>query len=246
MKTLIAVMMLAGGGEMTYLPFGEMSSFRGWIPGWRRLPLSYFLDRLDRVWILDAVKQILYERKHPDSPWLVPASIPIIDSLIKPDDTGIEFGSGRSTLWLAKRLKHLVSIEHNYSWYNKIKVCIPENVSLHLVGESPRDYTEIIDNMPVVDFCLVDGMWRDLCLEKMLPKIKQNGVLVLDNADNYFPKRKLSRSIRYKRDAFKAGGADKERMERVYAKLKNWRCIWTSTAIQDTAIWIKITQEVEK
>jgi len=73
---------------------------------------------------------------------------------------------------------------------------------------------------------------------KAIVKLKGGGILIVDNVDNYFPKNKVSISVRYKRDN-QTKTVSKMKMRRIYGILGKWRCIWTSSGIQDTALWIK-------
>ena len=51
------------------------------------------------TYIRDRIINILDALAHPADPWLTRQSINIIKKLIKPEDIGLEFGSGRSTIW---------------------------------------------------------------------------------------------------------------------------------------------------
>ena len=91
-----------------------MRSFRHWTP-------RYILNRLHLF---------LIEKRHPDWPWLTAASIQILSSWLRPTDIGFEWGSGRSTLWFARRIRKLISVEHDPKWYDKIShVLKEENVT---------------------------------------------------------------------------------------------------------------------
>src|SRR5262245_58674086 len=49
-------------------------------------------------------------------PWLTHPAIEWLDSVIGPDDTVFEWGSGASTAWFAQRAKSVVSVEHDQTW----------------------------------------------------------------------------------------------------------------------------------
>ena len=78
----------------------------------RHISLRYLWDR-SQVW--------LYEKRYPDRPWLTPKATDIIENFLKPSHVVVEWGSGRSTLWLARRVGHITSIEGNLAWYAKVK-----------------------------------------------------------------------------------------------------------------------------
>lgn len=84
-----------------------------------------------RVWYF------FYERAHPKEPFLAPAAIRFLDDLLPRDGVGLEWGSGRSTQWLAPRLHTLVAVEHDAKWYEQVR---------HQLGESL---------LPKVDYRLI-------------------------------------------------------------------------------------------
>ena len=53
-------------------------------------------------------------------PWLSPASIRILDTILTKDMTGLEYGSGMSTYYFSQKLKTLMSVEHHKGWYDLV------------------------------------------------------------------------------------------------------------------------------
>lgn len=178
---------------------------------------------------------------HPDEPWLSKDSIKILDQILSKNDFAIEFGSGRSTLWFAKRVKHLISIESDSFWYDKvnndlIKLGLKCNVE-YIFSSNPQNYVTEIDRIAdnSIDFCLVDGIERDRCLIAVFPKLKSGGILVLDNCNWYLPNDfTLSPDSKRTTDLFL-----NTNWEFINIELANWRRIWTSNGVSDTAIFIK-------
>jgi hypothetical protein len=56
-------------------------------------------------------------RTHSSLPWWPLSVIPIVKSALTPHSRVIEFGSGSSTLWLAKNGLSVVSIEDDPAWF---------------------------------------------------------------------------------------------------------------------------------
>ena len=77
-------------------------------------PIKHLTPR----YIFNKISRLIDERINPDNPWLTPESVKILNSIIKNDDVGVEFGSGRSTKWFAKRMGYLTSIEDNQKWFS--------------------------------------------------------------------------------------------------------------------------------
>src|SRR5262245_31735016 len=150
-----------------------MRRFQHWTP-------AYIRDRLAMLW---------YERANPDAPWLTRDMNHLLDSWLRPDHVGLEFGSGRSTLWLAARASRLTSVEHDAVWYAKVGSQLAQRrltgvVDYRLCDDASNNglgtrYAEVAGEFVVesLDFVLVDGMCRDHCALASVPLLKRGGVL---------------------------------------------------------------------
>jgi predicted O-methyltransferase YrrM len=163
-------------------------------------------------------KQARYEEANQSDPWFVPEATRYLDKILKPNFVGLEWGTGRSTIWFARRVKKVNSIEGKRSWFHKvkknlIKEGLSKKVSLQL-AEVTTDYNfkpyEIeryvskVDKFrdESLDFVLVDGQFRIECLERCYKKIRPGGFLILDNSDlpefnHYHKKWKNLKSITF-------------------------------------------------
>lgn len=198
------------------------------------------------VW--DRALLIIREHVRPDEPWLTRSAVALLAELIRDSDVGLEWGCGRSTVWLASRMRHLTSVEHDPLWAGRVnemvdRCAIASKVRLvveedGLDGSAGSRYVAAADAFAdeSLDFCLVDGMARDHCVLRVLSKLKRGGVLVIDNANWYLPRDLPSRapaSRSSRQGSASAGWAlAKERFG-------GWRSIWTTDGVSDTAIWIK-------
>lgn len=111
-------------------------------------------------------------------PWLSPEATAFLESLLSPDMTVLEHGSGGSTLWFSERVKHVTAMEHNQTWYETLLKRAPQNVTLVLgrgvLYIEPVDLL-FIDGEPVED--------RREWLEAVVKLVKPGGYVVLDNAN---------------------------------------------------------------
>ena len=116
-------------------------------------------------------RQALSQRGHPDAPWLTPEAIRLLDSMLRPSDIGAEFGSGRSTLWLARRCAHLTSVEHDEAWYATVSATLAVEGITHVdyrchPPDEPDElgdrsgYAQVAQFLSEesIDFALVDGL----------------------------------------------------------------------------------------
>lgn len=216
------------------------------------LSWPYVRDRLDVAFLSAAVSRTIYELRHPLTPWINPEMIGVLENVLKPSDEGFEFGSGTSTIWLGQRVRLLHTVEHDAAWATKVhgmieRHALSSKVDLIRVvnpddaaSQGKEAYVAPVRTFAAesLDFCFVDGLFRDVCIEESLRVLRRGGVLIMDNVDTFFPKNPVSRSIRYKRDNF-TKTVSRELMQRLWEELAGWRCVWTSTPIQDTALWIK-------
>lgn len=182
---------------------------------------------------------ILYQKKHPDHPWLTPDAIRFLDSFLQPTDIGVEFGSGRSTLWFVERMAHLTSVEHEEKWYKIVSRQLGP-----LIESGKVDYRLAIDldeyvnvanefSNASIDCCLVDGKNRDKVALIMVPKIKPGGILIVDDVHLYIPRENPSSAPGSR---CLANGYPND-WEKFHCAVKDWRLFWTTDGIHDTAIW---------
>lgn len=139
-----------------------------------------------------------YQIFHPDSPWLTPGAVAFLENWLQPHYVGFEWGAGRSTIWFSKRVARITSVEHNEDWYLRVQqrqYALPQNnVDLRLIpvtDTSDDEYIHAISsvNDGALDFVLVDGVsvLRDRCALAAIPKIRDGGVLVVDDIHRYLP-----------------------------------------------------------
>ena len=128
-------------------------------------------------------------------PWLTEGGIEFLEDYFKqhPDARVLEFGSGASTVWIAKRVKELHSVEHHGQWHESVvqaieKDSLSDHVFCYLREKPYYGICEEFENESF-DLILVDGRNRKGCVAHALPKLKKGGLLVLDDAERefYFP-----------------------------------------------------------
>lgn len=197
-------------------------------------------------YVVQRSRNKIYSRVHPGDPWLTADAIRLLSGMLRPTDVGLEFGSGRSTSWLAARVAHLTSVEHDQSWHNRVSRELKElQVAVDYLFV-PRDVPEqqgqdssyaavagrFADDS--LDVALVDGAYRDACMTRLLPKIRKGGLLVLDNAEWYLPSTSNVPGARTPAQR-PAGPAWTE----ISQSLRAWRTVWTSNGVWDTAVFVR-------
>ena len=147
------------------------------VSGWLRYPAARWRARTGRT---------------PERPWIVPASIGWLRRRMRSNWSVLELGSGRSTVWYARRAGRVLSLEDNEYWYPQTKERLEEaglgNVELRLrpVEEFPQEVAALQDDafdLVVVDFLEAPTVTRIDALKPAMKKVRPGGFLLLDDSD---------------------------------------------------------------
>ncbi|MDX9813689.1 MAG: hypothetical protein WC144_03265 [Sulfurimonas sp.] len=132
-------------------------------------------------------------------PWYTYPAIEYLKNLDFSTKTILEFGSGSSSVFWAKKSLEVISIEHNKEWYAKVNQNINENQKVFLT-EDNIDYENKIKKLnKKFDVIVIDGIRRFQCAETTIEYITtynedENGyMIILDNSDWYKNTAKLLR-----------------------------------------------------
>jgi hypothetical protein len=131
-----------------------------------------------------------------------------LDRTLPSNAHAFEYGSGGSTLWLAKRVARLTSVEHHAGWHARVEDELKQarlgNCKVELCEPSPlsTDSTDGPYRSPVVegnferyvraitacsdeslDLVLIDGRCRAECAVGAMTKVRPGGLLILDDSD---------------------------------------------------------------
>lgn len=141
---------------------------------------------------------------HLDLPWWTFSAIDRVDEFLlqHPQAHVFEYGSGSSTIWLAKRAGVVESVEHSPDWTARMAPRIRRysNIRLRAVAPSlsvnPRcasekagwqgldfsDYVHAIDDTSTYDLIIVDGRARNDCLRAAIDRLSPGGLIVFDDS----------------------------------------------------------------
>jgi hypothetical protein len=118
-------------------------------------------------------------------PWMTYSVISILEKRLAPDVAVFEFGSGNSTLFFARLVGNVVSVECDKNWYEALNRGLPPNVELILCHPYDRDaYLACLARQQrEFDLIVVDAEDRESCLRVAPTRLSARGVIVLDDAD---------------------------------------------------------------
>ena len=114
-------------------------------------------------------------------PWIGTEAKRYFAELLKPHMIVLEFGAGGSTLWMADKVKEIISIENNAGWLDAVHDRSLKNVTLYYWTEPhPPEFEQLFD------LVFIDGEpieWRANWIKELPRLVKPGGFVVLDNAN---------------------------------------------------------------
>ena len=102
-----------------------------------------------------------------------------LNSIDWTDNKVFEYGTGYSTIWWQNKNVDYHAVEDNKQWYDMIedKTNINYKPGLHKYIQSIYDYNYKFDVI------VIDGVFRFDCIKPALDKIKNDGIIIVDNTD---------------------------------------------------------------
>ena len=165
-------------------------------------------------------------------PWITFEANKWLEKYLRPDMIVFEYGSGGSTLFFQKHVKKIISIEHNRIWYKKMLTYLKKKdifLNSYFLIEpekalkrnnnkqdnyqstlkvysimSFKKYVNSIDKYPqkYFDVIFIDGRDRNSCVKKSITKIRQDGIIILDNSERKRYQESITLLSKYKRIDF--------------------------------------------
>ena len=191
------------------------------------------------MYIANRLRQKLREHRHPDEPWWTSGSVELVDRWLGPDDIVVEFGSGRSTAWLAKRASSVTSVEHHEGWCEKVRGQLQSagrsNAEVRLAADEPEAYVAAADDIARPTFIVVDGRHRDACTRWAMDRLAPGGVILLDDSQRYLPHggQFTKRSVPNTPELTPL-------WEELLPKLAGWRRLTYSDGVSDTTLLVHV------
>ena len=140
-----------------------------------------------------------------DLPWWTLAAVKGTDEFLKRNGSArvFEYGSGASTIWLARRAESVISIEHDVPWHEVVSArLVPfSSAKLRLIeadaepvagyvsekrgweGRSFQRYVSAIEEETgQFDLIVIDGRARAACLTHAVKRLAPGGMILFDNS----------------------------------------------------------------
>lgn len=162
-------------------------------------------------WLESLTKRTSKNHEGKPIPWITYSAIRFLMKHLPKEPRVFEFGSGFSTLWWAARASHLMTVEHNKKWFDKISKNLPKNVDYRFVELEPDGQycRTAAESGLTFDVIVVDGRDRVNCIKYSLPVLSETGVVILDNSnrDRYAPGLELLSRAGFRQIEFISHGA---------------------------------------
>jgi hypothetical protein len=118
-------------------------------------------------------------------PWVTYSFIDFIKPRLHKDLSVFEYGSGNSTLFYAQRVRNVVSVEHDETWYRKIVKEKAPNAEmifcrLDMAGAYSKKAASLDQKFDII---IVDGRDRVNCCKQGINGLTERGVIVLDDSE---------------------------------------------------------------
>ena len=120
-------------------------------------------------------------------PWYTYPAIEYVKQLDFRGRSVFEFGSGNSTLFWAAVAARVVTVEDDERWYRMMAPRVPRNCELILESDLDAYAAAIGRSGDLYDVIVIDGAARGKtrlrCAEAAVARLREGGMIVLDNSD---------------------------------------------------------------
>ena len=135
-------------------------------------------------------KQAIDAKGNP-IPWCTYSFIKFIEPRLLNTFDVFEYGCGNSSLWYAKRVRSIKSVENDEKWFNNISSRLPVNAKAVLQTDiNDGDYSkEVLKDGKKYQIIIIDGRDRNNCVKYSLQQLADDGIIVYDNTQvpEYLP-----------------------------------------------------------
>lgn len=126
-------------------------------------------------------------------PWFTYPAIEYLSQFNLKKSSVFEWGCGASTEYFALKSKSVFSVENDRNWFEQVNAKNLPNV--HLVYAKGTSYIQAIKKpRRKFDIIVIDGLFRDKCVDIAPKFLSLGGLIILDNAERHPRECKFLRS----------------------------------------------------
>jgi len=102
-----------------------------------------------------------------------------------------EYGAGYSTVWFRLNCKEVISVDSNEAWATAMLSWFADEKDKYI-----RSIATTQTHAELYDLIVVDGAWREDCVNYCLDYLKPGGYLIIDNfGDEDYPQDAVDRTL---------------------------------------------------
>ena len=132
-------------------------------------------------WIDSRARRIAIDAAGEPIPWFTYPAVRLLQDRVGKDWRVLEFGSGGGTRWWARRVRAITAIEHHAGWAAEVAASCTARV-LRAGEASAEEYTRPALATGPYEVVVVDGLFRNECLELACTLLTREGFIILDDA----------------------------------------------------------------
>lgn len=138
----------------------------------------------ERGWFESFRSKETIDSRHRCIPWYTYPAIEFLEPRLTKEMELFEYGCGNSTIWYAKKVRSVISVEHDQEWFDTISQSLPRNAELVRVDLEGEQYaSEILRYGQRFDIVVIDGRDRIACVKFAIRCLKEDGILIFDNSE---------------------------------------------------------------
>src|SRR5205807_1001412 len=118
-------------------------------------------------------------------PWYTYPAIDFLDTKDFSTKSVLEFGSGQSTLWWARRCKRVLSFESDPQWCAYVKSTLSPNADIFLISNDLKGLDDHLHGNRF-DVIIIDGLYRLKAAGRALELLQLEGAILVDNSEGYW------------------------------------------------------------
>ena len=156
-------------------------------------PIQLLLDSgvLEDGWFKSYYTRQSVDLRGNPIPWCTYSFLKFIEPRLKEHFNIFEYGCGNSTIWYAKKVNSIKSVEHNKNWFELIVSNLPGNAKVVLIelNENGNYAKEVLVENKKYEIIIIDGVERNNSVKFAMTGLTEDGVIIYDNTqlEEYFP-----------------------------------------------------------
>lgn len=132
-------------------------------------------------WMSTRAQGLAKDKDGNPIPWFTYPAIELLSGRARPDWRVLEFGAGMGTLWWSRKVGSVTAVEHSPEWARQVAAECDARILLTTEDSADAYMRPALGGAPY-DVVIVDGIFRNECLNAAAGLIGPAGIIILDDA----------------------------------------------------------------